>query len=35
MAWMVTIFQSGKRWGLLLNFNVPLLKDGIRRVVNG
>jgi GxxExxY protein len=26
---------SGKRWGILLNFNVPLLKDGIRRVVNG
>lgn len=24
---------SGKRLGLLLNFNVPLLKDGIRRRV--
>jgi len=26
---------SGKRLGLLINFNVPLLKDGITRVVNG
>jgi GxxExxY protein len=24
---------SGKRLGLLINFNVPLIKDGIRRVV--
>ncbi len=24
---------SGKRTGLLLNFNVPLLKDGIKRMV--
>jgi GxxExxY protein len=23
------------RFGLILNFNVPLLKDGIRRVLNG
>ena len=23
---------SGKRVGLLINFNVPLLKDGIKRV---
>ncbi|MBS1715217.1 MAG: GxxExxY protein [Armatimonadetes bacterium] len=26
---------SGKRLGLLINFNVPLIRDGIRRVVNG
>jgi len=26
---------SGLRLGLLINFNVPLLKDGIRRLVNG
>lgn len=26
---------SGKRLGLLINFNVPVLKDGIRRIVNG
>ena len=26
---------SGCRIGLLINFNVPLLKDGIRRFVNG
>ena len=26
---------SGKRVGLLLNFNVTLMKDGIRRLVNG
>lgn len=26
---------SGLRLGLLLNFNTPLMKDGIRRVVNG
>jgi GxxExxY protein len=26
---------SGCRIGLLINFNVPLLKDGIRRYVNG
>lgn len=25
---------SNKRVGLLINFNVPLLKDGVRRVVN-
>ena len=24
---------SGKRLGLLINFNVPVLKDGIRRIV--
>ena len=26
---------ANKRYGLLINFNVPVLKDGIRRVVNG
>ncbi len=26
---------SGKTLGLLINFNVPILKSGIRRVVNG
>jgi GxxExxY protein len=25
--------HSRKRLGLLINFNVPLIKDGIRRVV--
>jgi len=25
---------SGRRVGLILNFNVPLLRDGIARVVN-
>ena len=25
---------SGKRLGLLINFNVPMLRDGIKRVVN-
>jgi len=24
---------TGKRLGLLINFNVPLLKDGIKRLV--
>lgn len=26
---------TNRRLGLLINFNVPVLKDGIRRVVNG
>ncbi len=26
---------SGKRLGLLINFNVALIKDGITRIVNG
>jgi GxxExxY protein len=26
---------SGYRLGLLINFNVPVLKDGIRRLING
>ena len=26
---------SGLRLGLLLNCNVPLMKDGIKRIVNG
>jgi len=25
---------TGKRLGLLLNFNVPVLKDGVKRIVN-
>ena len=27
--------HSGHRLGLLLNFNVPLMRDGIKRIVNG
>jgi GxxExxY protein len=26
---------TGKKLGLLINFNVPLIKDGITRIVNG
>lgn len=26
---------SGKRLGLLVNFNVPVVKDGIKRIANG
>ena len=26
---------ANKRLGLLINFNVPLLKDGVQRIVNG
>jgi GxxExxY protein len=26
---------ASKRLGLLINFNVPVLKDGIRRIING
>ncbi len=26
---------SGLKLGILVNFNVPLLKDGIKRIVNG
>ena len=26
---------SGLKLGILINFNVPLLKDGIKRIVNG
>lgn len=26
---------SGKKLGLLLNFNVPLMKEGLKRIVNG
>ena len=26
---------SGRRVGLLLNFHVPRMRDGIRRIVNG
>ncbi len=35
-AQLVTYLKlSGKRLGLLINFNVPILKDGIRRRING
>lgn len=35
-AQLVTYLKlSGKRLGLLINFNVALLKDGIRRRING
>lgn len=27
--------QTGCKLGLLLNFNVPVMKDGIERIVNG
>ncbi len=27
--------QTGCKLGLLINFNVPVLKDGIERIVNG
>ena len=26
---------TGLKLGLLLNFNVPLMRDGIKRIVNG
>ena len=35
-AQLLTYLKHKKLWlGLLINFNVPLLKDGIVRVVNG
>lgn len=35
MAQILTYLKlSGNRLGFLINFNVPLIKDGIRRVVN-
>ncbi len=35
-AQLITYLKlSGKRLGLLINFNVPRLKDGIRRIANG
>ncbi len=35
-AQLITYLKiSGKRLGLLINFNVPVLKDGIRRKVLG
>jgi GxxExxY protein len=35
-AQLVTYLKlSGKKLGLLINFNVPLLKEGIRRKING
>ena len=32
---VITQRLSGRRLGLLINFNVALIKDGIRRIVNG
>jgi GxxExxY protein len=35
-AQLVTYLKlSGKKLGLPINFNVPLLKEGIRRKING
>jgi len=35
-AQLLTYLKLGKyKLGLLINFNVPSLKDGIRRIVNG
>lgn len=35
-AQLITYLKlSGKRLGLLINFNVPRLKEGIRRIANG
>ncbi|WP_295585639.1 GxxExxY protein [uncultured Lamprocystis sp.] len=35
-AQLLTYLRLSGRWlGLLLNFNVPLMKNGIRRMVNG
>ncbi|NCI47762.1 GxxExxY protein [Sediminibacterium soli] len=35
-AQLVTYLRlSGKKLGLLINFNVPVLKNGIRRKING
>jgi GxxExxY protein len=34
-AQLITYLRLSKRWlGLLINFNVPLLKQGIKRLVN-
>ena len=32
---MTYLRLTDKRLGLLINFNVELIKDGIKRVVNG
>ena len=32
--WLTYLKLSGCKLGLLMNFNVVLLKDGIRRVIN-
>ena len=35
-AQLLTYLRLTNLWlGLLINFNVPILKDGIRRIVNG
>jgi len=36
LAQTLTYIRLGNyKWGLLVNFNVVLLKDGIKRVING
>lgn len=36
LAQLLTYLKlSGNKLGMLINFNVPLIKDGIRRVING
>ena len=36
LAQLLTYMKlSDKKYGLLLNFNVPLMKNGIRRLLNG
>ncbi|MCS6883694.1 MAG: GxxExxY protein [Chloroflexaceae bacterium] len=32
---MTYLRLTGLRVGLLINFNVPLLKDGIKRLIHG
>jgi GxxExxY protein len=33
---LLTYLKITKKWlGLLINFNVPILKDGVERIVNG
>lgn len=35
-AQLITYLKLTKRWlGMLLNFNVPVMKNGIKRIVNG
>ena len=35
MQTLTYLKQTKKQLGLLINFNVPILKDGINRIVNG
>ena len=35
-AQLITYLRLTRRWlGMLLNFNVPVMKEGIKRIVNG